>query len=375
MDKHKLRYRLLGKAATLTYKGTKYVASAAYDHRYEAAGAVSGAVRQTAGIARDLTGITIREKDFTELLKRLEEQSRRYKQLVDRRLERIPQSERQELLDSLLMGGAYADAYGLGAAVIPDDVQQAYEMAYPNLAQHESLQDAIAHVDDDQLQGFVAGIKGKLFEIRYTDYLNDGHLPDGFTAQLADSPTNPGWDIGIYDSHGALSEELQLKATESANYVQEALEKYPHIDIVTTDEVYSQLAMQGFADHVSASGISDQDLTDYVHSSLESTLPEFDWMPSLLPFIIIAYTVGRKKDLSDYQKGKEFGNRSIKSYIAHLCGGAVLVATHTWWLGLIGAVGSRFLLGHLRNKRQRYEALKKMIKTNEQVLNRMAREG
>ena len=48
-----------------------------------------------------------------------------------------------------------------------------------------------------ELVGFVSGVKGKLFELQYVDYLNDGHLPDGFRAELAGNPTNPGWDIAI----------------------------------------------------------------------------------------------------------------------------------------------------------------------------------
>jgi len=375
MDKKKLGYKALGKAAHLTYKGSSFVAKTLYDHRYEAAGAVTGAMQQSAGIVKDLTGLTIKERDFVALLKQLEKQSQRYGALIAKRRDQFSEHDRIALWDSLLASSAYIDAYGFSSSLIPDDIQQAYEMAYPDLAQSESLQSVMDHADADQLQGLVSGIKGKLFEIRYTDYLNDGHLPDGFTAKMADSPTNPGWDIGIYDDHGNMSDALQLKATESAQYVQDALAKYPHIDIVTTDEVYSQLAMQGFADHVSNSGISDQELTDFVHESLSDSLPEFDWMPSILPFLVIGFFVGRKTNLSNYEKGKEFGHRSIKTYIAHICGGAVLVLTHTWWLGLIGAIGTRLILGHLRSKRERYEALKRMVKTNEQVLDRLAREG
>ena len=371
MDKKKIAYKALGKAAKLTYKGGAFAAKTVYDHRHEAAGAAVGVVRQSVDLARDLTGVTITEKDFVKQLQRLEEQSRQYGRIIQNKRQALSENDRITILDSLLASSNYVDAYGWGSQIIPDDIQQAYERAYPDLAQQESLQDAVAHADDSELQGFIAGIKGKLFEMRYADYLNDGHLPAGFTAKLADSPTNPGWDIGIYDGNGILNEELQLKATDSVQYVQEALEKYPHIDIVTTDEVYSQLAMQGFSDHVTDSGISDSELTDFVHESLSQANVEFDWMPSLLPFLIIGFFVGRKSDLTDYEKGKEFGHRSVKSYIAHICGGAVLLVTHTWWLGLLGAVGSRLVMGHFKSRRERYEALKKMVKKNEHVLRRL----
>ena len=37
---------------------------------------------------------------------------------------------------------------------------------------------------------------------------------------------------------------------------------------------------------------------------------------------------------------------------------AAMIVTHTWWLGLIAGVGSRWLVGHGGNKREQYEALK-----------------
>lgn len=36
------------------------------------------------------------------------------------------------------------------------------------------FKEAVNNLDEDQLDGFISGVKGKLFEIKYTDYLNDG---------------------------------------------------------------------------------------------------------------------------------------------------------------------------------------------------------
>ena len=61
-------------------------------------------------------------------------------------------------------------------------------------------------------------------ECNYTIKQNSGHK--------AESATQPGWDIAIKGSNGKIASVLQAKATESVSYVQDALEKYPSIDVV-----------------------------------------------------------------------------------------------------------------------------------------------
>ncbi len=99
-----------------------------------------------------------------------------------------------------------------------------------------------------------------MFELSYAEYLNDGHLPEGFHAELASSANQPGWDIAIVDEEGQIAEALQLKAAESADYISHALERYPYIDVVTTEEVYSHATMGDMAEHVINSGISNEEL-------------------------------------------------------------------------------------------------------------------
>jgi hypothetical protein len=93
----------------------------------------------------------------------------------------------------------------------------------------------------------VNGVKGKYFEVLVRNRLNDGKqlgdigpLSDGQEAVLAESATQPGWDLKIVnESDESLVEELQLKATNSLAYVKEALERYPDIQIATTSEIDS----------------------------------------------------------------------------------------------------------------------------------------
>ena len=336
-----------------------------------AGGLAVGASKASVSLFTNTRGLFYRQKDFEALFDEMQSQAREYQQLTQRLNEaRLSEDKKKELLmDSLgLASGSFLSR--LLSWHVPSDLQQDYELAYPDKAAAMSLHEAAAKMDEEQLMGFTNGIKGKLFELRYTDYLNDGHLPAGYHAELANSATQPGWDIAILDDAGRMDEALQLKATESADYIEHAFERYPYINIVSTDEVYSQVTMGDMADHLINSGISNEELTDYVHShvlAMSDTGHEF-FLPSLIPYAIIAYSVARKKEMSDYKKGKEFGRRSLISYVCHTLGIAVGAFTHTWWLVPVTSVGLR-LAHHYGNKKyEAYQSLKKYVKTNRHVL-------
>lgn len=338
-----------------------------------AAGVSVGMAKSGVDLFKNTRGVFYRQKDFEALLVKIEAQSRDYAKIQAALKEaRLSGEERKTLfLDSLgLASGSLLNRL-LGWRV-PSDVQQAYEMAYPEKAAAVDFKTAVENLDDYQLDGFINGIKGKLFEIKYTDYLNDGNLPDGYQAEMAQSATQPGWDIAIRDGSGNIDEVLQLKATESADYIGHALERYPYIDIVSTDEVYSEVTMGDMADHVINSGISNEELTQYVQDTVMAgaDVSHESFLPSIIPYAIIAYSVARKKELSDYKKGKEFGRRSLLSYVCHTLGLAVGAFTHTWWLIPVTSVGLRLANHHGAKKYAMYQALNRYAKNNERVLRR-----
>ncbi len=96
-------------------------------------------------------------------------------------------------------------------------LEEALRRQYPNV-DPESLAGAAA----ERLEGLVRGVKGKYFEVLVRDRLNaEGHvgeiqLREGLESLLADSSTQPVWDLEIVDnSDGSTVEVLQLKATEA----------------------------------------------------------------------------------------------------------------------------------------------------------------
>ena len=239
------------------------------------------------------------------------------------------------------------------------EVERAFDLAYPGLAQTESFADAVSRMSSDELTGLVSGVKGKLFEVELVDHLNSGGLPDGFHAAMAESATQPGWDIQITDANGQVSELLQAKATESASYVQEALQRYPNIDVTTTTEVHGQLLAMGLAQDVHNSGISEAVLQAKVDAATQggSAFDASDLVPSSIGLAVIALSVFMNKDGTLREKGAAFGTRSAKAGVSSFVGNAAMVATQTWWLGVLAGVGSSWLAARGHGKREQYEAL------------------
>ena len=123
--------------------------------------------------------------------------------------------------------------------------------------------------------------------------MGDIHLEPGQEAILADSVTQPGWDLQIINSDGSIAQELQLKATESLSYVKEALERYPDIDVLATDEVGDA------AENIFSSGFSDEALEKTIRAPMEDLLdgPVEELLETVLPglpFALIAVGEGRQ---------------------------------------------------------------------------------
>jgi hypothetical protein len=359
------------------YKATEWGVKKVVDHRREIGGAVYGAASGTSNAIADASGhVFAREDRINPLIERLAAQSAEYRERISvlyRRLEKIPPrvSKHDVYLDTLTVGGETLGSYAASAVAVPEDVERAYQLAYPGLADNADFAETVRRMDTNELQGLAAGVKGKLFEIEYADYLNAGNLPAGYHAELATSATQPGWDIQILGPDGHMKDVIQLKATDSVDYVREALDRYPHIDVVTTSEVQGQLLMQGLSDHVSDSGITDLALQQTVSNAADGAALQFDWMPSALTFALIAFTAYSQEGLDAYEKSRNFGERVSKSYLAYLAGGALAVATNTWWLGVLGGIGARFIIGTGKAKRERLASLQTLIRANDLTLARL----
>lgn len=232
---------------------------------------------------------------------------------------------------------------------------------------------------EDQLTGMVNSAKGKYFELLVTDKLNNGErvgdlvLPDGYHAEMAESLTQPGWDIAIKDASGDVADHLQLKATENLSYISEALHKYPDIKILATEEAADKLP-DGYT-MVSGSGIDDHHLTSTIESTLQHGDQGFiekfgDSFHPLTPLSIILAIEGYKL-LADKQSvesaiknGAERFGRSLFSTAT----GAFVYAIGGGFLALPFAFGAGLYYRRINNLRKISEMMRENITKMREIL-------
>ncbi|PMG07572.1 hypothetical protein BCV00_07610 [Vibrio breoganii] len=265
------------------------------------------------------------------------------------------------VLDTIVIIGESLTQF-LTSGIHDPQIIEAYELAYPNLAAEVSLQDRVAELSDEQLVGLINGIKGKLFETQYVELLNSSLLPEGATASLAEKANEPGWDIQILDANGMELEILQAKATSSVYYVQSALDKYPNIDVVTTEETFQQLVEMGQAEGVISSGISNADL----QGSVEESLSGIDGLGIVgLPAITLAIVAFTSYNNMGQFDVKDFTHRSCQAYIAYLISIGAMSATGMWLLGPVASIVSMGVMHKYTQKYRDLDSLKTRFGKNE----------
>lgn len=204
---------------------------------------------------------------------------------------RFLKANRESLLDITVAAASVQISVGDGLQDIDPLLLKAIHDTNPSLTEANWFA-----LDGEALQGAVNTAKGKYFEYLVVDRLNQGQqvgpllLEPGQQAVLAESMTQPGWDLSIEDEHGAIVEYLQLKATDSVGYIRTALERYPDIQILATGEV----ADSGL---VLDSGITDQELRAQVQEGMDAvdvSLSEsfLDHFHPLLPLAAMALYEG-----------------------------------------------------------------------------------
>lgn len=273
-------------------------------------------------------------------------------------------------IDSIFIGGESIAALS-AASHIPSDIIKAYEAAYPQLAQAISFKDRVLTLEEEALPGFLSGVKGKLFEQKYVEYLNADNLPDGYEAYLAASATQPGWDIAVRGPDQGLVSIIQAKATDSVSYVVAAMRQNPAIDVVTTDEVYSHLVLSGISEGLINSGISNLDLVDSLDAAAGATTIDFTFMPPWFTLAFIAFTSYKAESLTLYRRLELAGDRTGRAYLAYLIGGGVAALTNTWWLGVLASISSRYMSETALRNAKLHERLTKTRLSNRLIIERL----
>lgn len=272
----------------------------------------------------------------------------------------------EDYIDSAIIAGVELTdilAGKVAESQIPNQVIEAFHEQYPQYG--NSFVEAVQHFynEPDRLMGLVSGIKGKLFEIYYVDWLNHGHLPAGYIADLAEHANNPAWDVAIHDAHGQVAELLQAKASEYLGHAYEALAAHPNIDVVIPEDVYEHLSgHESIFEHLVNGHVNLADVNGTMNDAVDAAhnAGVAEHFPIAGPIIVIGVTAWM-----NFQKYKH-NQMPLKEYLQHItergalsviasgAGWAVTALAHEPFIGLPVSVGIRLLGGQaLHNYHQR----------------------
>ena len=260
----------------------------------------------------------------------------------------VDPAARGDLQEAALVGGLLLVDATLETAA-PAEMQRAFAAAYPGLAVNESVDDAIARLDEnpDALEGLLSGIKGKLFEQRAADALS-GELPEGARVELATSATQPGHDLEFIRDSGEVYGVLQAKAVSTPAEIIEHYERYPEIPVIATEEVRATLA-----DHPALArwqpDVAVSDLDDEM-AQLVDGASSIEAIPLGTSAVLLWHLSTGEGDLEARlcRAGDVIG-RNVPAVIV---AGAVGTLTGTLWCVIPAAIYTRWLTGEGQKARQ-----------------------
>ena len=282
------------------------------------------------------------------------------KQNIQFSMKRMKFKSSHEFADACIISGLTASQMLYSG--IPGDVQEAFEKAYPGLASENSFIDTWSSYDDyDSRLGFVNGIKGKLFEIKYVEHLNK-NLEPGYLATISNNPINKGWDIKITGPNNEVENLLQLKATTTVSHVKEAIEKYPEIDIVTLSDLQGQLSSISSISNVTASNISNEDLMLLIGEASGDQAFFFPTAP-LLALGYLIFDSYKRADLSTFKKHQQFSKRASGLALDT----TIISASATPFIGIPLVLGKAYLFRGARKNKEIVEYLKAQIEKSKKT--------
>ncbi len=177
-------------------------------------------------------------------------------------------------------------------------MMEAFELAVPG----REIVDYLDGIDFDNarsVSGAMSNWRGKYFEVIVRDELNSGGqigdivLGEGQKAVLAESLSQPGWDLAIIDDAGATITEFQLKAVQGVSEITRALERYPELEIVSTAEAAQQITDSMVISSDVSNDEMKSELADAVDAVVDSPLVDaLELFTQGMPAILIAGSEG-----------------------------------------------------------------------------------
>lgn len=178
---------------------------------------------------------------------------------------------------------------------VPDDLHQAYRLAFASVAADQALNERYLEMVDrgpESVTGFMSNLKGKLAELRLPEHLQR-EFP-GYSFNIAASPNQPVWDITATSPDGAREVLIQAKvgAADYAGDVLTRMQEDPDVLFAVSNEIrreilatHPELAAQ-FANF----DLSNLEFTSDVEDSLNLLAENFgidvpDEIGDFLPYV------------------------------------------------------------------------------------------
>ena len=126
---------------------------------------------------------------------------------------------------------------------VPDVLNEAYLLAFSSVAQRSSLHDRFGEIQERgprSVEGFVSNLKGKVAELKAESILEERH--PGYDFRLAESPTEPVWDLRGTSSDGPdIDVQVKIRAEGYAEDVVNAMQEHPNMPFVVSSEAYAAI--------------------------------------------------------------------------------------------------------------------------------------
>ena len=187
-----------------------------------------------------------------------------------------------------LLSGHYEKLQGPLGDVFLEAIRLRWSSQLGEDATIQEISERFREYTPEQLEGAINTIKGKMFEIMVTNAENADN--DVWEAKMHEDESYPGSDIVFTNNDTGQQLELSLKATgaENTSIIEHALDKYPDLPIMTTDE-----AAEIYADNpmVFGSGIEHEELQNITEDRVDELINSIEQLDAT-HIVISGITIG-----------------------------------------------------------------------------------
>ena len=255
------------------------------------------------------------------------------------------QSELKEKINKAV-NNSYAETIAMEADIlinsrktINHDIENAHKIAFPNhdisFSEHVSSFDTI-----EQKMGVISGVKGKLFEIKVKDHLDNEFASQGLEVELAENVNQKGWDLVVKDQSNEPINYFQVKCSDNIDYITTSIEKYPEFIHIVPEDVYKSSNTLIDNQNIQAVPYTLEDLDNSVENAhnFVGSIGELFVPPVVTLGLIIISEFTQKPD-----KDRAAKRISISGSAATI-GSVASIMTNTWWIGALMGLGVRHYL-------------------------------